>query len=174
MSFSHLTLGSQAPELITAVIEIPRGSRNKYEYNEETGIMQLDRVLHSPLFYPADYGFVPQTLSEDGDALDVVVLITQPTFPGCVLEVRPIGILDMEDEEGHDAKLIAVAHQDPYYKHINDIDDVNTHLKKEIQHFFASYKQLEIGKSVTVREWQNKEAAHTALLTAHATYKKEL
>jgi len=167
---SRLTLGDHSPERIQVVIEIPKGSRNKYEYNYQTGLIHLDRVLHSPLFYPADYGFVPQTLSPDGDSLDVLVLINQPTFPGCVIEVRPIGILDMEDEAGHDAKLIAVALHDPYYNQVQDITDINSHLKREIQHFFASYKQLESNKSCTVREWQNKQAAHDAIIAAHEVY----
>ena len=173
MSFAHLTLGAQAPKLITVVVEIPRGSRNKYEYSEQLDLICLDRVLHSTLFYPTDYGFIPQTRSEDGDHLDVLVLITQPTFPGCVLQVRPIGLLDMEDEAGRDWKIIAVADQDPYYKHMNDIDDVNIHLRKEIQHFFEAYKHLEAGKKSVVLGWQGKEDTYAIIKQAQKVYADE-
>ena len=170
MSFNRLTIGAQAPELVTAVIEIPRGSRNKYEFNTELDLICLDRVLHSTLFYPSDYGFIPQTHSQDGDHLDVLVLITQPTFPGCVLNVRPIGYLDMEDEAGKDEKIIAVADSDPYYKNIQDITDVNIHLKKEIQHFFEAYKHLEAGKRTAILGWHDKQAAYAAIKKAQEAY----
>lgn len=173
MSFSSITIGAHAPELLNVVIEIPRGSRNKYEYNEEFDLISLDRVLHSTLFYPTDYGFIPQTRSEDGDHLDILVLITQPTFPGCVLQARPIGLLDMEDEAGRDWKIIAVADQDPYYKHINDIDDINIHLRKEIQHFFEAYKHLEAGKKTTILGWQNKQETFAVINHARKVYEQE-
>lgn len=173
MSFSSIKIGDSAPELLNVVIEIPRGSRNKYEYNEELDLISLDRVLHSTLFYPTDYGFIPQTRSEDGDHLDILVLITQPTFPGCVLQARPIGLLDMEDEAGRDWKIIAVADQDPYYKHINDIDDINIHLRKEIQHFFEAYKHLEAGKKTTILGWQNKKETFAIIDKARQVYQHE-
>lgn len=167
MSFSSLLIGNNSPEIVNAIIEIPRGSRNKYEYDNELDLITLDRVLHSPLFYPSDYGFIPQTLSEDGDPLDILVLITQPTFPGCVLQARPIGVMDMEDEEGKDWKIIAIAAHDPYYAHMNDINDVNIHLKKEIQHFFESYKHLEANKRAAVLGWYGKEKAHEIIKQSH-------
>ncbi len=172
MSFSKLTIGNKFPESVNVVIEIPRGSRNKYEYNEDTELIHLDRVLHSTLFYPSDYGFIPQTRSDDGDHVDILVLITQPTFPGCVLKARPIGALDMEDEAGHDWKILAVAQDDPYYGHIESIDQVNSQLKREIQHFFATYKQLEAGKSCTVRDWHDKKTALDVISKAHVAYKQ--
>jgi len=159
MNFSHIKIGKKFPESINVVVEIPRGSSNKYEYSEELDCIQLDRVLHSPFFYPADYGFIPETRSEDGDHLDILVLIKQPTFPGCVLQVRPVGVLDLEDEKGRDWKIIAVAENDPYYNGVNDIDQVNLHLKNEIQHFFETYKHLEKGKKTTVRAWYSKAKA---------------
>lgn len=173
MSFAKLKIGAQAPEIITVVIEIPRGSRNKYEYREDLDLIMLDRVLHSPLLYPADYGFVPQTRSEDGDHLDILVLITQPTFPGCVLQVRPLGVLDMEDEAGRDEKIIAVADQDPYYKNLMSINDINIHLRKEIQHFFESYKHLEANKKCSVLGWHDKEKAFEVIGAAQEKYATE-
>lgn len=173
MSFAQITIGNKAPEIINVVIEIPRGCRNKYEYDEKMDAIVLDRVLHSPFFYPTDYGFVPHTRSEDGDHLDILVLITQPTFSGCVLQVRPIGVLDLEDEAGRDWKIIAVAHKDPYYKHINSIDDVNIHLKKEIKHFFETYKQLEEGKMTRVQGWESKEKAYEIIQDAQKRFDAE-
>ncbi len=171
MSLSHVTIGSQFPEILNVVIEIPRGSRNKYEYDWNLEVIMLDRVLHSSLFYPTDYGFVPETKADDGDNLDILVLVSQPTFPGCVVQARPIGIMDMEDEEGKDWKIIAVAHNDPYYKHVHTIAELNGHMKREIQHFFETYKQLEDGKRSTVLGWDNKEKALEIITTAHQEYR---
>lgn len=142
MAYSNIPLGNKAPELVNAVIEIPRGSHNKYEYVEDIDEIALDRVLYSPLFYPTDYGFIPHTRSEDGDHLDVMVFVTDPTFPGCVLSVRPIGVLDMEDEKGQDWKIIAVADKDPRQFSIQTIEDVDEQVKKEIAHFLRCIKLL--------------------------------
>jgi inorganic pyrophosphatase len=172
MSFSHISLGTKAPEEINVVIEIPRGSHNKYEYDEQLDIIKLDRVLHSPFFYPTDYGFIPHTRSEDGDHLDILVLIKQPTFSGCVLTVRPIGILDLEDEAGRDWKIIGVAKHDPYYKDVTSIEQVNIHLKKEIKHFFEQYKHLEDNKQTAVRDWHSKQDAYAIIQEAHARFQK--
>ncbi len=147
---SHFSIGSKAPELCTAVIEIPRGSQNKYEFDETSGTIKLDRVLFSSVVYPLDYGFFPETLGGDGDTLDVLVLVSNPLFPGCTADVRPVGVLIMSDDKGQDEKIIAVAKADPRFKHINDIGDVNEHLKAEISEFFATYKNLE--KKVCVIE----------------------
>lgn len=160
MNFSHITIGKHVPELVNVVIEIPCGSNNKYEYNEEIDAIVLDRVLHSPFFYPTDYGFIPETRSEDGDHLDILVLIKQPTFSGCVLQARPVGALDIEDEKGRDWKIISVAEHDPYYHGISNLEGINIHLKEEIRHFFEAYKQLEKGKVTFVRGWYSKEKAH--------------
>jgi inorganic pyrophosphatase len=173
MGFSDIKLGKDAPEVINAVIEIPKGSHNKYEYDEEDHEIHLDRVLHSAVFFPTDYGFVPGTRSEDGDHLDVLVLLSEPTFPGCVMKVRPIGILDMEDEGGIDWKLVAVAVKDPHSKNINDIEDVEEHLVKKIKNFFEIYKTLEEGKWVKVKEWHGKKEAQKRLMEAKERFDKE-
>ena len=158
MSYSNIKIGAQAPQIINAVVEIPRGSHNKYEYDEELDVIRLDRVLHSPLYYPADYGFVPETRSEDGDHLDVLVIMTGSVFPGCMLSARPIGVLDMEDEEGRDWKIVAVAEKDPRQTKIQSIDDLDEQFKNEIKHFFEQYKMLE-NKWVKVNGWMGKEDA---------------
>lgn len=159
MSLGNIPIGENAPEIINAIIEIPARSSMKYEYDEALDIIKLDRVLHSPMFYPADYGFVPYTRADDGDHLDVLVLISQPTFPGCVLEVRPVGVLDMEDEEGRDWKILAVSTKDPRFKDVANLGDVDDHLKEEIQHFFEQYKHLE-NKWATVKGWLDIDEAH--------------
>jgi inorganic pyrophosphatase len=172
MSFKHIPLGEKAPEIINVVIEITRESRNKYEYDEELDVIRLDRVVHTPMFYPTDYGFVPETRSDDGDHLDALVLITQPTFPGCVLKARPVGMLDLSDEAGQDWKIIAVAEDDPYYDKISDISDVNEHLKKEIKHFFQRYKDLEKNKETHVKNWHSKKETYDIIAQAHKKYNK--
>ncbi len=173
MAYSNIPLGDNAPRVINAVIEIPRGSHNKYEYDEKLDEIKLDRILYSPFFYPTDYGFIPHTRSEDGDHLDVLVFITEPTFPGCVLSVRPIGVLDMEDSGDQDWKVIAVAEDDPRQKAIQSIDDIDEQVKKEIVHFFEEYKKLE-GKWVKVKGWLDKKEAYRLIEEASARFNKEL
>lgn len=134
------------------LIEIPKGSRNKYEYDFELKKIRYDRMIFSSMMYPADYGFIPETLALDGDPLDVLVLITEPTFPGCVIEVKPIGVFHMADEKGPDEKIICVPVSDPVWNQLNDLSDVNPHLLKEIEHFFQVYKDLE-KKKVDVEGW---------------------
>ena len=134
------------------LIEIPRGSRNKYEYDFELKRIRFDRMLFSSMMYPADYGFIPETLALDGDPLDVLVLVNEPTFPGCVMEVKPIGVFHMADDKGPDEKVICVPVSDPIWNKLNDLSDVNPHLIKEIEHFFQVYKDLE-NKKVDVEGW---------------------
>ncbi len=129
-------------------IEIPRGTRNKYEVDHETGRIRLDRFLFTAMSYPSDYGYIEDTLGEDGDPLDAMVLLTQPTFPGCVVRARAVGVFRMVDEAGGDDKILCVPAGDPRQNDIQDISDVNEFLQKEIQHFFETYKALEPGKSV--------------------------
>lgn len=172
MSLQHVPIGDNAPETINAIIEIPARSSMKYEYDEELDVIKLDRVLHSPMFYPADYGFVPHTRADDGDHLDVLVLMSRPTFPGCVLEVRPVGVLDMEDEEGRDWKILAVATKDPRFKDIADISDVDNHLMDEIQHFFEQYKHLE-NKWATVKGWLDVKEAHKRIKESQERFTRE-
>ncbi len=134
------------------LIEIPRGSRNKYEYDFQLKRIRFDRMLFSSMMYPADYGFIPETLALDGDPLDVLVLVTKPTFPGCVIEVKPIGVFHMADDKGPDEKIICVPVSDPIWNSLNDLSDINAHLLKEIEHFFQVYKDLE-NKKVDVEGW---------------------
>lgn len=172
MSLSTVPIGKNAPDVINAIIEIPARSSMKYEYDEELDIIKLDRVLHSPMFYPADYGFVPETRADDGDHLDVLVLMSQPAFPGCVLEVRPVGVLDMEDEEGRDWKILAVSTKDPRFKEVHSLVDVDNHLKDEIQHFFEQYKHLE-NKWATVKGWLDVDEAHRRIIESQERFTRE-
>lgn len=140
------------------LIEIPKGSRNKYEYDFELKKIRFDRMLFSSMMYPADYGFIPETLALDNDPLDVLVLVTEPTFPGCVMEVKPIGVFHMADEKGPDEKIICVPVSDPIASRLNDLKDVNNHLVAEIEHFFKVYKDLE-KKKVEIGNWGDAEEA---------------
>ena len=149
-----------------AVIEIPRGSRVKYEVDHETGNVFLDRVLYTVFGYPADYGFFDKTLGEDGDPLDVLVLLDHPVFPGVGVKVRPVGVLRMSDEAGGDDKVIAVQHKDPRWAHIQDVDDIPQHTRDEIGHFFEHYKDLEPGKWVKVDKWANAAEAERLIVEA--------
>jgi inorganic pyrophosphatase len=158
-----------AKDRMNVVVEIPRGSRNKYEIDKETGLIRLDRVLHSTQQYPFDYGFVPQTLWDDGDALDVVLLTTQPLAPGIIVHARPVAVLHMIDAGEADEKIIAVPTDDPRFNEIQDMNDVNAHTLKEMKHFFATYKQLQ-GKEVEVGEIEGKGAAEAAFERACQMY----
>lgn len=140
------------------MIEDPKGSRNKYEMNHETGVIELDRELFTATRYPADYGFIPQTLAGDGDPLDVLVLLNEPTFPGCYIKCRPLGVFWMHDEHGPDAKILAVPVNDARVTW-DDLDDVPEYVRLEIGHFFEIYKDLEPGKSTDTRGWSGKVAA---------------
>lgn len=169
---SSVPIGDRVPQVVNTVVEIPKGLSNKYEYDEVLQVIRLDRVLFSPVYYPTDYGFIPETRSPDGDHLDIMVLISQPTFPGCVLEVAPVGILDMRDEAGRDSKIIGVAIRDMRVADMQTIDDVNDHTRREIQHFFETYKHLE-GKSVTVRGWLDREEAYRTIIESLERFRKE-
>jgi inorganic pyrophosphatase len=160
-------------EEINVVVENVKGSSNKIEYDNEKGCFSLDRVLYSPVFWPFDYGFIPRTWHEDEDPVDVVLLTTYPTFPGCVVKARPIGVIIMEDEKGIDDKIVAVPVKDPRFKNVKSINDLNEHLKKEIQDFFESYKKLEPGKFVKFKEWQGLEKAKEIIEKAKEAYKKK-
>jgi inorganic pyrophosphatase len=141
------------------LIEIPRGSRNKYEVDHESGLIRLDRTLFTSTVYPADYGFVRDTLGEDGDPLDALVLVLEPTFPGCLIRSRPIGMFQMTDEMGPDDKVLCVPASDPRQGHLQDIDDLPEFDQREIEHFFLIYKELEPGKSVEGASWADRAAA---------------
>ena len=140
-------------------IEIPKGQRNKYEVDHVTGRVRLDRYLYTPMAYPTDYGFIDDTLGEDGDPLDALVLLPQPVFPGCIVEARPVGMFRMTDEQGGDDKVLCVPAGDPRWDHINDIGDVPGHELDEIKHFFVHYKDLEPGKFVEAADWVGRAEA---------------
>lgn len=160
----------QKPIIVDAFIEIPAGSQNKYEFDKEQGVFRLDRVLFSPMHYPADYGYIPETLEQDGDPVDIMVLITNPTFPGCMIDARVVGVLSMEDDKGIDMKLLAVADKDPRYQQIQTIEDVAPHIRREIEYFFAVYKDLE-GKKTTIHGWQGIDYAAEVIKRARAAYR---
>ncbi|MFT4233981.1 MAG: inorganic diphosphatase [Microbacterium sp.] len=149
-----------------AVIEIPRGSRVKYEVDHETGRVALDRVLYTVFGYPTNYGFFDNTLGEDGDPLDVLVLLDQEIYPGAGVTVRPVGVLKMSDEAGGDDKVVAVLAKDPRWDHIQDVDDIPEYTRKEITHFFEHYKDLEPNKWVKVDDWANAAEAERLISEA--------
>jgi len=139
---------------VEVIVEVPKGSRNKYEYDHDSGRIKLNRVLYSAVYYPAEYGFIEGTLSEDGDEVDTLVLLEEPTFSGCLLDAKPIGMLLMRDDKGLDNKVISVAIHDPRWDYVYDIDDVPPHLLNEIENFFMTYKRLE-ERVVTSKGWEN-------------------
>ena len=155
-----------ARDTIDVMIEIPRGSRNKYEYDHQHHVIRLDRRLFTATVYPADYGFVPDTLGEDGDPLDALVLVEDPTFPGCVVTARPVGVFWMTDEKGPDAKLICVLDRDPMMDTVEDLRELPQHLLDEIEHFFDVYKALEPGKSSSTAGFEGRDAAWAELAAA--------
>lgn len=157
------------PEQINVVIEIPQGSQNKYEFDKVTGLVKLDRVLYSSVHYPADYGLIPQTLAGDGDPLDALVLVTNPTLPGVLIEARPIGVMEMIDEGEPDDKIICVPINDMRFNHMQDISDIPQPIMDEITHFFESYKHLE-GKTVEVPRWQDAAAAKKIIIECVENY----
>ncbi len=157
--------GARAPYVVHAVVEIPRGHRNKYQYNSDLGAIQLGRVLFSPMHYPGDYGFIPQTCADDGDPLDILVMVTEPTFPGCVIETRPIGVFRMTDRGEEDGKILAVPDADPLFGEYKSMKDVPHHFLAEVGHFFQTYKQLE-GITVTALGWEDVETAYEVILKA--------
>lgn len=161
--------GDDAPHSVNAIIEVPKGSASKYEYDDKLGVFRLDRVLYSPMHYPGNYGFVPSTLAEDGDPVDILVLNDQPIYPGALLEARPIGFLEMSDEKGRDQKILAVSMGDPRYKEYMSLKDVTRHRLREIEHFFEIYKELE-GKATEVEGWCDVEDAHRLILDGIAAF----
>ena len=157
--------------MFEVVIEIPRGSRNKYEVDHKTGRVHLDRVLFTPFVYPVDYGYFENTLGGDGDPLDALVLLEFPVYPGVVLNVRTVGVLPMEDDGGIDEKVLCVLANDKRWDHIQDIKDVPEQTKNEIEHFFTHYKDLEPGKWVKVGKWADKAEAERLIAAAKSNYK---
>jgi inorganic pyrophosphatase len=168
--YMRLPIGDHCPERVNVVIEIPRGSVNKYEYDKELHVFRLDRTLFSPVHYPGDYGFIPSTLGLDGDPLDVLVAVEAPSFPGCLMEVRPIGVLSMLDQGEGDVKILAVVDSDPLYRQVHDFDQVFEHTLRGIEHFFSVYKTLE-KKKTEVAGWGNGEAARKIIEEGAARFK---
>jgi inorganic pyrophosphatase len=168
-NYLELPIGAKAPDLVNAVIEIPLEGISKYEYDKELHVFRLDRNLFSPVHYPGDYGFIPSTLGNDGDPLDVLVLVDTPSFPGCVQTVRPIGVLEMIDQGKGDEKILAVGDGNPRYENVTSYSDIYPHILKEITHFFSIYKDLE-GKSVEVHGWKDAAAAREIIVEAQAAF----
>ncbi|MCD6253339.1 MAG: inorganic diphosphatase [Thermotogae bacterium] len=154
---------------VTIIVEIPKGSRNKYEYDKEKGIIKFDRTLFSAVHYPCDYGFITDTLAKDGDPLDALVLVWEPTFPGCLIEAKPVGAFKMWDEKGPDEKVLCVPIRDPVWNFVETLEDVPPHLLKEIEHFFSIYKELE-EKITGVEGWVDKAQALEIIKDARKRY----
>ncbi|MGB1287085.1 MAG: inorganic diphosphatase [Aggregatilineales bacterium] len=166
----NLNAGPKVPEIVYAVIEVPKGSRNKYEYSKTAGIIKLDRVLYSPLHYPGDYGFIPQSYFEDGDPMDILVMMNEATFPGCVVEARTLCMLKMIDNDEPDYKVLAVPATDPNFNHLQTFEDIPEHFLKEVQHFFKVYKQLQGGK-VEDHGWVGTKETYEVIQTSLQSYR---
>ncbi|KPV41595.1 inorganic pyrophosphatase [Thiohalorhabdus denitrificans] len=165
MDLSKVKAGKEPPADINVVIEIPQGSAVKYEIDKDSGMVEVDRFLFTPMYYPLNYGFVPNTLSEDDDPTDVLVVSREAVYPGSILRARPVGILEMEDESGVDAKILAVPHEkvDNGYVDIQDVNDIPESLRNSIKHFFEHYKDLEPGKWVKVKDWKGASEARSII-----------
>lgn len=168
----NLSPGPNVPDIVYAVVEVPKGSRNKYEYSKTAGVIKLDRVLHSPLHYPGDYGFIPQSYYEDNDPLDILIMMNEPTYPGCVIECRPIGMLRLVDKGERDDKILAVPANDPEFGDYLDLKDLPRHFPRIVEHFFLVYKQLEKNATVESNGWADASEAKAAISTALNLYRK--
>ena len=169
MKLYDLDPGLESPEIVRLIVEIPKGSANKYEYDGNLGVCRLDRTLYSPMHYPGDYGFVPGTLADDGDPLDILALLQEPSFTGCLIEVRPIGVLNMVDREESDEKLITVPTKDPRYEQMHTLDQIYPHVRREIEHFFSIYKELE-GRVATTQGWGGPREARKFITESRQRY----
>ncbi len=161
--------GQACPQLVRMIVEIPKGSSNKYEYDGKLGVFRLDRPLYSPMHYPGDYGFIPGTLAEDGDPLDVLALVEQPSFPGCLIEVRPVGVLNMVDQNEPDQKILAVPDRSPRSQEIHDVEQLAPHIRREIEHFFSIYKELE-HKRTQMNGWDGPASACEVIRRSRERY----
>jgi inorganic pyrophosphatase len=161
--------GKDIPEIVRMIVEIPQQSANKYEYDGELGVFRLDRALYSPLHYPGDYGFIPGTLADDNDPLDVMVLVHQPSFPGVLIEVRPVGLLNMVDNEERDQKILAVPTRNPRFDQVHTMDQIFPHVRREIEHFFAIYKELE-GRVTQMQGWGGPREARKSIMECRQRY----
>jgi inorganic pyrophosphatase len=161
--------GPDTPEIVRMIVEIPKASANKYEYDGKLGVFRLDRVLYSAVHYPGDYGFIPGTLAEDDDPLDVLTLVDEPSYPGVMISVRPVGVLQMVDQNEPDEKILAVPNRNPRFDQVHTIDQVFPHNLREIEHFFAIYKELE-GKRTEMRGWRGPREARDAIRKSRERY----
>ena len=171
--WADLAAGPDPPETIHVVVECLKGERNKYEYDKDVPGVVLDRVLHSNVHYPSDYGFIPRTWYDDDDPLDALVLVEDATFPGCIIEARPVAFMRMLDDGEADDKVVAVPTEDPRYDHVEDVHDVPDQLKAEIAEFFATYKNLEAGKEVETRGWEGADVALDAIEHGRSLYAEQ-
>jgi inorganic pyrophosphatase len=169
LSLYDIDPGEEIPEVVRMIVEIPMGSANKYEYDGEFGVFRLDRSLYASVHYPGDYGFIPGTLAEDHDPLDILVLVSNPSITGCMMMVRPVGILNMIDSAERDQKVLAVPTRNPRYEQIHTIDQVFPHTRREIEHFFTIYKELE-GKRTVIEGWGGPKEARKAILESRQAY----
>ncbi len=163
--YTSISAGSTAPSVVNAIVEIPKGRRSKFEVDKSTGLMRLDRYLYSSSHYPGDYGFIPQTLADDGDALDVLVMVNEPTFSGCLIEARVVALFRMTDRGVADYKILGVPQTDPLFDEIRDVSDVPRHFLREVEHFFLTYKQLE-GVAIDSQGWAAAEDAVVEVQTS--------
>lgn len=173
MDVAKIPPGRNPPHEVNAFVEIPQGGLPvKYELNEDAGVLFVDRFLHTSMIYPFNYGFIPNTLAEDGDPLDILVVTPMPVVPGCVIRARPLGVLLMSDEKGVDEKILAVPVDalNPYYAEVKTYDELPPLMVKQISHFFTHYKDLEPGKSASVGEWASLEKAHERIMLAIARH----
>ncbi len=161
--------GPDCPRIVRMIVEIPKNSSNKFEYDPAARTFRLDRALYSPMHYPADYGFVPGTIAEDGDPIDVLCLIDHPTFTGCLIEVRPVGVLDLVDQTTTDHKIIAVPVKDPRFEQVTTIQNLPPHVIREFEHFFTIYKELE-NKVVETRGWHDLDHAVEVIKASRLRY----
>lgn len=170
MNYLNLPIGTHAPEIVNAVIEVPGKQANKYEYDKTLQVFRLDRPLYTSVYYPGDYGFIASTRASDEDPLDILILLQDPTFPGCLVQARPIGVLEMLDQQVQDQKILAVAVSSPTHKDTRDHADLAPHILREIEHFFSVYKDLE-GKHTEVRGWNNAAHARKLIAACHERFK---
>lgn len=172
--FHQVPAGQKPPDEVNCLVEIPKGSTNKYEYDHQTGFFKLDRVLYEAVFFPAEYGIIPQTWNEkDGDPQDIMVLSSFPTFSGCVINCRPIGVLRLEDTGEEDNKIIAVPVDDPRFAQIKELSDLSPHHKKEIENFFENYAELQPDKKIKIKGWSGKNQAEKIIKEGIEEYQKK-
>lgn len=169
MKLYDIDPGPDSPEIVRAIVEIPRGSANKYEYDKSLEVFRLDRALYSPMHYPGDYGFIPGTLAEDGDPMDILVLVDEPSFTGCLMEARPVGVLNMVDQMRPDQKILAVPNRNPRFESIHTVDQVFPHVIREIEYFFSIYKELQ-GMKTKMEGWAGPREARKVITESRQAY----